>query len=223
MEKFIPVAAALLLCLMFTSCRSDEKNSPPVVSGYTYYSSVTEEPASVSEETTTVPAETTTSAETSSAVQSEPATTMILVTLTAQQTVSQTVPATEPTSAVTEPSSVDLSIAMPEANATMKVDKSPSNRFVCAVSSSYGIDAARLAAVVSVPDNGQNYVFEFSSPDARGADDIVRVFLLDSACSINSIAAAESSQRKNISQTENWFCMNVLIKGVIYPAIKDKF
>jgi len=118
---------------------------------------------------------------------------------------------------------VDLSITLPEKNGSMYVDKDDSNKFTAAVVSARKIDASLLVAVYSLPESGQNYVFEFSSANKFTAENIRRVYLLDGKCNITGVAASKASESEKLSSTENWFCMNVLIKGVIFPAIKEQF
>lgn len=118
---------------------------------------------------------------------------------------------------------VDLSIELPSANGKMEVDTSRGNKFTVIVSDERKIDAAYLVAVYSVPDSGQNYVFEFSSKTGRSADDLRRVYLIDANGKITGVAAKNASEKENVSSVENWFCMNVLIKKLIFPAVENEF
>ncbi len=132
---------------------------------------------------------------------------------------------TETTTAViTRPSDgeIDLSIQMPEANGVMEVSKDPENVFIAAVHEARGIDTALLAAVYAVPESGQNYVFEFRNASERTAESLRRVYLLQTDGKIVSVAASDSAEKENLSATENWFCMNVLIKNMVFPAVKDR-
>lgn len=117
---------------------------------------------------------------------------------------------------------ITLDISMPEKNGTMMTDCDKDNKYIKIVCKKRGIDSGLLVAVFSVPESGQNYVFEYKDEDGRTADDIRRVYLIDSNGKITGVAAVSASEKENISAVENWFCMNVLIKEVIYPAIKDK-
>lgn len=117
---------------------------------------------------------------------------------------------------------VDLSISMPVKNGTMLTDSSADNKFIMIVNKKRNIEPDLLAAVFSVPESGQNYVFEFYDEDGRTVDDIRRVYLIDSDGDIVSVSAVLSSEKENISSVENWFSMNVLIKEIIYPAVKDE-
>ncbi len=65
-------------------------------------------------------------------------------------------------------------------------------------------------------------MFEFTGEKARAAGDLRRVYLLAADGTVNSVAAANSAERENISATENWFCMNVLIKGMVFPAVQEE-
>ena len=133
-------------------------------------------------------------------------------------------PQTEAPASETAPpeTGVDLSIEMPAANGTMQVSTDPENEYIRLIRDARGLDPSLLAAVFTVPQTGQNYVFEFAGA-ARTADDIRRVYLIDETGAVKSVAAADAAERENISVTENWFCMNVLIKGVVFPAVRDQF
>ncbi|MBR0509729.1 MAG: hypothetical protein IJJ85_06385 [Clostridia bacterium] len=117
---------------------------------------------------------------------------------------------------------VDLSIELPEANGVMEVSTDPENLFIRTVCEKKGIDASLLCAVYAVPQSGQNYVFEFYTADGRSKDDLRRVYLLTAVGDIRSVAAAKAGEKEKISAVENWFCMNVLIKEVIFPSIEDQ-
>ncbi len=125
---------------------------------------------------------------------------------------STAVPATE----------VDLSISMPDKNGTMQTDYDKDNKYIKIVHKKRDIDEDLLVAVFSVPESGQNYVFEFYDDDGREIEDIRRVYLINSSGEITGVSAVAANERENISSIENWFCMNVLIKEVIYPAIKSE-
>lgn len=127
----------------------------------------------------------------------------------------------EKTTSVQTMTEVELSISMPEKNGTMVVETSSSNKFIGIVADKKNIDTDLLIAVFAVPESGQNYVFEFYDENGRGVDDIRRVYLIDEKGKISGIAAVKSSERENISSIENWFCMNVLIKELVYPAISE--
>ncbi len=128
----------------------------------------------------------------------------------------------ESASVPTSSGEIDLSISMPEKNGTMVVDTSPDNKFITIVCTDRGIDVSLLAAVYAVPESGQNYVFEFESGKTRSVDSLRRVYLIDSNGSITGVAATESSEKENVSSVENWFCMNVLIKELIYPSVEKE-
>ncbi len=119
-------------------------------------------------------------------------------------------------------SDVDLSIELPEPNGEMLVSRDPSNPLIRTVHESRGVDSSLLVAVYSVPASSQNYVFEFTSASRRTENDLRRVYLLDNGGGIVSVAAASNGERENLSVTENWFDFTVLIKGVIFPAVKDR-
>lgn len=118
---------------------------------------------------------------------------------------------------------VDLSIEMPDKNGTMEVDPSSENKFIKAVNKERNIGSDRLVAVYAVPESGQNYVFEFKDAKGREADDLKKVYLLDDSCKITGVASTASGEREGISSVENWFCMNVLIKEIIFPAVSEQF
>ena len=132
----------------------------------------------------------------------------------------ETEPAPAETAAEPAGTGVDLSIALPQANGTMQVSTDPEDPYIRVVREQRGIEASLLAAVFTVPQNGQNYVFEFTGAE-RTAETIRRVYLIDDSGRIVSVAAADGAERENVSAAENWFCMNVLIRGVVFPAVKD--
>ena len=172
--------------------------------------SVLQEATTVIQETTAVAPETTTLA---------PETTVPVGTTAVQESTTKKV--AETTSASSD---LTLNVSVPEANGTMEVDLSENNKYTQIVVSKRGIDASLLVAVYSVPESGQNYVFEFSSAGAenRTVENLRRVYLIDSSGKITYVAAASSSEAENVSVVENWFNMNVLIKGMIFPAIEDR-
>ncbi len=135
-------------------------------------------------------------------------------------------PASGDAAETTEPVSVspemNLSISMPDKNGTMVTDKSADNKFIKLISEGRKIKSDMLVAVFAVPESGQNYVFEFTDSTKRTADTLRRVYLIDSSGKVTGVAAANGSEKENLSSAENWFCMNVLIKGVIFPAIADE-
>ena len=138
-------------------------------------------------------------------------------------------PATEPTTvfegstelATDENGNLDLHVELPDANGTMVVSTAKTNPYIQLVSSQRGIETDKLVAVYTVPQTGQNYVFEFNGA-GRTVDDIRRVYLIDADSNIVSVAAADDSEKEKISATENWFCMNVLIKKMIFPKIEGE-
>lgn len=133
-----------------------------------------------------------------------------------------TVEAKPAATAVPEAETVTLPIELPAANGTMEVSLDPQNTFIRRISESRGIDVSRLAAVYSIPPSGQNYVFEFVGAGDRSAASLRRVYLLTDDLQVKSVAASNAAEREHISLTENWFCMNVLIKGVIFPSVEGK-
>lgn len=247
MKRLYYILLSIILCISaagFSSCRIQvfygiPRNGPAGNTGL----SVTEETASASsvfepetetaaEVTTVQPVTAEPSAESSTAAETETPlseetpsaeepTTAELITEETQTTAAP--PETAPDTTAKPSEEVTLNISMPEPNGTMVVDTSAENKFVSAVSSSENLDTELLAAVYSVPESGQNYVFEFYSAEGRTKDDLRRVYLLDAAGNVQSVAAVKAAEKRNISSTENWFCINVLIKGVIFPAVEKDF
>lgn len=240
MKRFTYIIILTIILICFAACGKGEENRPDLSSEeyvyvpstapavmqtepyttlpYTEPSSIEEENSSaLSSEPTTQPTVTAPVSETTSAPAAEtvPSTT---APVPSQPPVSQTVPSETQTSELT---TVSLDIELPDANGTMVVDTSPGNKFIAAVTGSGKTDASLLAAVYAVPESGQNYVFEFYDSAGRSKDDLRRVYLMDAAGNITSVAAAKASEKVNISSTENWFCFNVLIKGVIFDAIAE--
>ena len=113
---------------------------------------------------------------------------------------------------------IDLHVELPDANGTMVVSTERTNPYIALVSAQRSLPVERLVAVYTVPQTGQNYVFEFNG-DRRTAENIRRVYLIDRNDQIDSVAATDWNEAENVSQTENWFCMNVLIKNMIFPKI----
>lgn len=189
------------------------------------------EESSVQETTTQTPETTTRVTETTTQIpetttQVPETTTRIPETTAVESTVIQesTTQNTQPTTSEPIGSDVTLNVSVPDANGTMEVDLSEDNKYTQIVVSQRDIDASLLVAVYSVPESGQNYVFEFSSAGAenRTAENIRRVYLIDSSGEITYVSAAYSSEAENVSVMENWFNMNVLIKGMIFPAIEER-
>lgn len=113
---------------------------------------------------------------------------------------------------------IDLHVELPDANGTMVVSTERTNPYIALVSAQRSLPVERLVAVYTVPQTGQNYVFEFNA-GARTVENLRRVYLIDRNDQIDSVAATDWNEAENVSQTENWFCMNVLIKNMIFPKI----
>lgn len=231
------IFSAAAITALLTSCRSGSDPadmSASQSSGYTYISLTqqqTDIPASdITQESTLPPLpeeethseagkteETTAHSSNSQPTTNAPA--------TERSTQRGTAPTEKPTSGKTpaQETEVDLSIDVPSANGTIEVDTSRGNKFTVIVSDERKIDAAYLLAVYSVPNSGQNYVFEFSSKTGRSEDDLRRVYLIDANGKITGVAAKKASEKENISAVENWFCMNVLIKNLLFPAVEKEF
>ena len=228
---FLLLLPVLSGCGLFAA-EVETSSSAPGEYSYVYTPESTTLPAPGTEESATVPSETETTAPAAepSAIVTVPG--IPLPSDTAPSSVapaSSEAPTPETSSAAPSseaPSSsqgeIDLSIQMPEANGTMEVSLAPDNLFINAVHVSRGVDPSLLAAVYAVPESGQNYVFEFKTAAGRTADNLRRVYLLQGDGTIVSVAASNSAERENLSVTENWFCMNVLIKNMVFPAVKDQ-
>ena len=207
MRKLLPVIAVITAALALCGCSffvtEFETGTSDAASDYTYYTSPTYTTAPTSASYTQLPSVPLPTDTTASAPQSTAAAPTTGVATTAE-------------------GEIDLSIQLPDANGTMEVSLDPSNKFIKAVHNARGVDTSLLAAVYSVPESGQNYVLEFSSAGKRTADDLRRVYLLTADGAITSVAASKNTERENLSATENWFCMNVLIKGMVFKAVEDK-
>lgn len=228
------VSSALITAM--TSCRQPDDTAgttAPVADGYTYYPSSFEEYSTAFEETSAASGGEETSpsqAQTQENV-SAPHTEQQTTRKNGEQQTNKTpsAPTTSPqktpekTTASQENTNVDLSIEVPSANGQMEVDTSRGNKFTVIVSEERKIDPSYLIAVYSVPDSGQNYVFEFTSKTSRTENDLRRVYLIDKNGKITGVAAKNANEKENVSAIENWFCMNVLIKKMIFPAVKDEF
>ena len=201
-------------------------------SEYTYYTSfsVTEEESSgellsEAEEHTTAENESiteTTKNDTPPSTANQPSSKPVPPSTSRPPVTATQAPPAEKTTKPPDNTNVDLSIDVPSANGKMEVDTSRGNKFTVIVSDERKIDAAYLVAVYSVPDSGQNYVFEFTSKTGRTEDDIRRVYLIDQNGKITGVAAKKASERENITAVENWFCINVLIKKLLFPAIEKE-
>ncbi len=228
------IAVCLLLPFVFGGCAlfgaDVHTSAPPEDYSYVYTPDTTAAPAPVTEEPASLPEETTLAPETAAPETAPTAPTAPRPTEGSTAAPSSLAPANETEPAPSVPSlpattaagEVDLSITLPEANGKMEVSRDPANPFIRAVTASRGIDPDLLAAVYAVPESGQNYVFEFSSASARTAENLRRVYLLNADGAILSVAAANGAEKENLSATENWFCMNVLIKNMVFPAVKDR-
>ena len=234
MRKAIPLLLPLLFAAVLCGCGLFDLNvevPDDSTAEYSYVytpdSSVTapvpgseSESGTLPEETTVLPPETTSApAQTTTSVVTVP-------TVPLPEQPPATTAAPEPTTSFTVPTDnngdVDLSIVLPDANGTMEVSTDPSNPFILAVHRSRGIDTSLLAAVYAVPESGQNYVFEFLSGSERTAESLRRVYLLTAEGEITSVAASDNAERENLTTVENWFCMNVLIKNMVFPAVSDR-
>ena len=171
----------------------------------------------VTQETTTLPPETTTAVAETTTVE----TTVPAEATTEHEQTTMVLAETTSSSALAD---FSLNMSVPDANGTMEVDLSEENKYTQIVAAQRGIDTSLLVAVYSVPESGQNYVFEFLSAGAqnRTAENIRRVYLIDSSGKITYVSAASAAEAENVSAVENWFNMNVLIKGMIFPAIEEK-
>lgn len=250
--KFVALLLVVLLVSGFVACNSDIQSGTSVTTTYNYIYSPSEtstcvadpESTVLTEEITTLPAEseaytqepveattqeTTAQETTASAPQTTapvetttfaPQTTLLPETTTQTETTTQKNPET---TSFAPSSDITLNMSVPEANGTMEVDLSEDNEYIQIVVSERDIDSELLVAVYSVPESGQNYVFEFSAAGAenRTAENIRRVYLIDSSGKIAYVSAASSSEAENVSVVENWFNMTVLIKGMIFPAIEE--
>ncbi len=201
MKKYI-IVFVLLLLLVLGGCKRE----------YVYVAGTTADSDDI---TSDVAAETTTRQIT---VESTSEEITFFEEITEEVTSAESAETTE--SAMTE---IDLTIEMPDKNGTMVVDTSSDNKFVKEVNKSRKIGSDKLVAVYSVPESGQNYVFEFMDAKGRKVDDLRRVYLLDENCKITGVAASSSTEKEGISSVENWFCMNVLIKEMIFPAVAEQF
>lgn len=240
--KKISLVLIVILLLGLCACNNNTSSEPDSTYNYIYSPQQTETTSSeadLTQETSSNFIETTTQYILTEIVE----TTSQEETVTVQETTTPTEP-TEPVSETTTQNienetqdvteketttavsseNIALNVSVPEANGTMQVDLSADNVYTQKVVSDRNVDASYLVAVFSVPESGQNYVFEFSVAGAqnRTADNLKKVYLIDSNGDIVSVAASNGSEAENISAIENWFCMNVLIKGMILPAIEEQ-
>ena len=229
-KRLLLILLPLLLLLGGCGLGSVNVETTADPADYSYvYTPDTEPRTTAAEETATLPSETQSAAPATETATGTTAaytvTTLPLPTESAAPSTSAPGTTAAPETVTVPPSTaegeIDLSIQLPEANGKMEVSTDPGNVFISAVRSARGIDPSLLAAVYSVPESGQNYVFEFKSAE-RSAENLRRVYLLQADGAILSVAASNSAERENLSATENWFCMNVLIKNMVFPAVKDQ-
>lgn len=219
MKKVVLIFCAVML-LMLSACtlKLPEVSAP---SGYEYSYQTTDAAVTEAETTQTAVTEPVTEVTIAPQVTQAGETT----TGVTEQTTASVVP--EPSSETATqpaeiPSDMELNISMPGKNGTMVTDKSSDNKFVKIICSQRKIDSSLLVAVYAVPESGQNYVFEFTDAQVRTADNLRRVYLIDANGDITGVAAVDSAEKEKLSAVENWFSMNVLIKGVIFPAIEKE-
>ena len=102
----------------------------------------------------------------------------------------------------------------------MYFDSSPDNKFIQKIVDERNIDEKLCVSVFALPDEGLNYVLEFSDLSFT-FDDLRRVYLIDINGNLDSVAAKDSSERENVTAVENNICMNVLIKQGVFPCIEQ--
>ncbi len=239
--RFFALVLAVSLVFVLAACNFSTVPANTSTTAYNYIYTPTEATSSVEDIQSTVwESETAQQIEESEVPSQAYEEALTQETTTVSQEITSTVPETTvptPTAAVesttktvveTTSNAADtnltLNMSVPDANGTMEVDLSEDNKYTQIVMSERDIDPSLLVAVYSVPESGQNYVFEFSSSgaDNRTVQNLRRVYLIDSSGKITYVSAASSSEAENISVIENWFNMNVLIKGLIFPAIEDR-
>ena len=232
-NRLILCVAAALLAASLSGCGGVGRETPSVGEySYVYESETLSAPVYSTSPTVpsgTLPSQTTAPTPT---LPTQPATTLPSVPATEPGTTAPTtgIPTTEvpvtlppevPTTDVLPTDAqgrIDLHVELPDANGTMVVSTERTNPYIALVSAQRSLPVERLVAVYTVPQTGQNYVFEFNA-GARTVENLRRVYLIDQNNQIASVAAADWSEAENVSQTENWFCMNVLIKNMIFPKI----
>ena len=223
-------AAAALLTAALSGCGAGRET--PSVGEYSYVYESETLSAPVYSTSPTVPSGTLPSSAPATTLPTQPVTTLPSVPETAPSLPVPTteVPTTEipvtlppevPTTDVLPTDAqgrIDLHVELPDANGTMVVSTERTNPYIALVSAQRNLPVERLVAVYTVPQTGQNYVFEFNA-GARTVENLRRVYLIDRNDQIDSVAATDWNEAENVSQTENWFCMNVLIKNMIFPKI----
>ena len=238
MKRIFFILPLALLLLSAASCATAKESLPTEEYSYYYNENettappVTLPPASSAAPTTLPPVS---EASTAMPPVSEVPTTLPPVSEVPTTLSPATVPTTEtpvPSSAVPtssagefstdENGNIDLHVELPDANGTMVVSTEKSNAYIRIVSEQRGLNTNLLIAVYTVPQTWQNYVVEFKNAESRTADGIRRVYLIDQNDKIVSVAAAADAEKENCSTTENWFCMNVLIKKMIFPKIEPE-
>lgn len=234
MKRMLPVFLIALLLFSAASCATAKGPLPTQEYSYHYENETTAPPVTLQPSSSVVPTTLPPVSEgsTSAPPVSEVPTTLPPVSVAPTTLPPATVPPTQPPAppstvptssagefSTDENGNIDLHVELPDANGTMVVSTERSNRYIRTVSEQRGVNVELLVAVYTVPQTGQNYVFEFYGAGNRTVDNLRRVYLIDENDGIKSVAAAKDTEKENITTTENWFCMNVLIKNMIFPKI----
>jgi|LSQX01.3.fsa_nt_gb hypothetical protein len=195
----ICVFALIFVVLSFVISENDKSSPLPDEALYIKISTTEMTTKTTSTQATTTnkvqPSETITEADTATILNDE------------SQTETTTIPLTSP-------------IRLEYGKGNMYFDSSPENKFIQKIVDERNIDEKLCVSVFALPDEGLNYVLEFSDLSFT-FDDLRRVYLIDINGNLDSVAAKDSSERENVTAVENNICMNVLIKQGVFPCIEQ--
>lgn len=119
--------------------------------------------------------------------------------------------------------SIDL-IELPEKTGDNLISDDPNNEFIKLISEKYNVNSEALVAIYAVPDQGNNFVLEFSKTSkgySRDPDDLKKIYQIDLERNIN-VATKTGVGCVGCTAAES-ILMFSLVKKVIMPEFPDYF
>lgn len=101
------------------------------------------------------------------------------------------------------------------------------NKYIKLVAEKFGADKELLVAIYSEPDNGNNFVLEFSGKRdedgnvIKSPDTLSKVYAIDKNKNI-SVATGKTTGNINVSYAEGTLCFN-MIKTIVMPQYPEYF
>ena len=138
--------------------------------------------------------------------QTTEATTEIAVTETLSETAEAITPAPSPTAQSESQTEAVSTTKAIEKTGEMEFSDDVQNRYISAVSQKYGVDAKKLVALYTVPENDSNIVLEFDGTtnadgsSVRNKDTLIAIYSIDKA--LNSKRASEDKNLNEYSYAE---------------------